>query len=162
MIILVDTREQHPFFYDKAGHAEYQDIELKTVTLKTGDYSIEGMSLPGDGPSITIERKNPGDLFSSMGRGRARFEREIIRMSSFTFAALVTEIDYSGIFVNPPGLSGMSPKSVFRSMLAFATRWGVHCIACPDRTFAEKTTYLILKRFHDDRQPGGKFDFTNI
>jgi hypothetical protein len=28
--------------------------------------------------------------------------------------------------------------------------------------FAEKTTYHILKRFHDGRQPGGKFDFTNI
>lgn len=162
MIILVDTREQHPFFYDKSGHAGYKNLELKTVTLKTGDYSVKGMSVPGSGPSITVERKNPADLFQSMGNDRDRFEREIIRMSRFTFAALVTEIDYPGIFINPPALSEMNPKAVFRSMLAFAIRWGIHCFPCPDRTFAEKTTYLILKRFHDDRKSGGKFDLNHI
>lgn len=162
MVIYVDTREQNPFFYDKMDHPEFPDLELKTVTLKTGDYSIQGMSDPSDGPSITIERKNPSDLFGSMGQGRERFEREIIRMSKFTYAALVLETDFSGMFTNPPELTRMLPKSVFRSIIAFSMRWGIHCFPCPDRSFAEKTTYLILKRFWDDRQPDGKFYFNNI
>lgn len=162
MIVLIDTREQNPFFYDKSEHPDFKNLKLKTVTLKTGDYSIAGMSVPGSGPSVTIERKNPSDLFQSMGNDRERFEREIIRMSRFTFAALVTEIDYRGIFTSPPVLSEMNPKSVFRSMLAFAQRWNIHCFPCPDRGFAEKTTLILLKRFWDDNKPGGKYDTTNV
>lgn len=162
MIILIDTREQTPYFYDKSEHPDFKNLELKTATLKTGDYSIQGMSSPGAGPSITIERKNPADLFSSMGTDRKRFEREIIRMSRFTFAALVTEIDYYGIFNDPPELSQMLPKSVFRSMIAFAQRWNIHVYPCPGRGFAEKTTLILLKRFYDDNKPGGKYDTTNV
>lgn len=162
MIIIVDTREQNPFFFDKAEHPEFKNLRLKNAALKTGDYSIDGMETPGAGPSITIERKNPADLFQSMGTDRARFEREIIRMSRFTFAALVIEMDYKGIFISPPALSLMNPKAVFRSIIAFSTRWGIHCFPCPGRAFAEKTTYNILKRFYDDRKPGGTFDLHNI
>jgi len=162
MIILIDNREQNPFFYDKAGHPDYKGITLKNTTLKTGDYSIKGMSMPGSGPSITIERKNPGDLFQSMGKGRERFEREIIRMSRFSFAALVTEIDFRDMFTKPPELTNMKPKAVFRSMLAFSARWNIHVFPCPGRGFAEKTALILLQRFWEDNGPGGKYDLTNV
>ena len=163
LTVLIDTREQNPYFF---GHSkddpEYKGVLFESASLKTGDYSIHGMSTPGAGPSITIERKNPADLFQSMGNDRARFEKEWIRMARFDYAALVIELDYYSIYAAPPDLSQMRPKSVFRSIIAISQRWGIHCFPCRDRGMAEKTTLIILKRFWEDRKPGGKFDLTNI
>ena len=162
MTIIVDTREQNPYFYDKQGNPDF-DMIIKSTGLKTGDYSIENFSDPDQHPqTICVERKNPDDLFQSMGRDRDRFTREIARMSRFTFPALVIEIDYGGIFVDPPPLTRMSPKSVFRSIITFTQRYRIHCFPCPGRQFAERTTYLLLRRFYDDRQPGGPCNFEGI
>lgn len=163
MTVIIDTREQNPYFY---GHAkddpDYVGVRFEMATLKTGDYSIKGMSVPGEGPSITIERKNPSDLFLSMGKDRERFEKEWYRMADFDYAALVIELDYHSIYTAPPELSKMRSKAVFRSIIAISQRWGIHCFPCRDRGMGEKTTLILLKRFWEDRKPGGKFDLTQI
>lgn len=155
-VILIDKREQRPFFYDKEGSQKFPDLKYEWATLKTGDYSVKGMSCPGENkPSIAIERKELSDLFSSTGNGRERFEKEFKRLSDFDYAALVIESDFTAIFKNPPPLSQMKPKSVFRTIIAWGQRFGVHCFPCPSRSFAEKTTFLLLTRFWKDNQPGG-------
>ena len=113
--------------------------------LKTGDYSIKGLE-----DKITIERKTLTDLFGSTGNGRKRLEAEFQRMQSFDYAAIVVESSLAGIFTNPPARSKMSPKSVFRTLIAWSQRYRVHVWPMWNREAAERVTYLILKRFYDD------------
>ena len=166
LTILIDTREQQPYFYGHAQQAEtdpeYRGVLFESATLKTGDYSIKGMTDPEKGPSITIERKNPSDLFLSMGTDRERFEKEWHRMAAFDFSALVIELDYHSVYTAPPELSKMRSKAVFRSIIAISQRYNIHCYPCKNRAMAEKTTLILLKRFWNDRKKGGKFDISNI
>jgi ERCC4-type nuclease len=151
--VLVDTREQQPFFYDKIGHRDFPDLKIKTATLNAGDYSIEDMSTPSPiGPSIALERKNFNDLFGSLGRGRERFERECQRLSEFTYSAIIIERDLGAIFTDPPETSSMNPRALYRSLIAFSTRYGICVWACLNRSMAEKTTFLLLHRFYTDNK----------
>jgi ERCC4-type nuclease len=161
-LILIDTREQLPVLFDKVGDPDFPNLQYEFATLKTGDYSIEGMSTPDDSHSICIERKSLPDLFQSFGRGRERFECEIQRMSKFDHAELVIEADFQTIFQDPPPLSQMLPKTVYRSILAFSQRYGFKPWPCPNRSFTEKHIFLTLNRFWDDRQRGGKMEFCKI
>lgn len=154
--IIIDNREQRPFFYSHADSYAFPGLSFQFGTLQTGDYSISGYTSPDCKHSICVERKSLADLFGSMGRGRERLEREFIRMHEFDYAALIIEADLRTIIKDPPIASSMNPKSVFRSLLAFSQRYNIHVWPCPSRIFAERCTYLILKRFWDDRQPCGK------
>ena len=72
--IVVDTREQLPLW---AGNRK---------TLKTGDYSIEGYE-----NKIAVERKSLADLAGSLGKGHARFRRELERAKELDYFAIVVE-----------------------------------------------------------------------
>jgi ERCC4-type nuclease len=160
--VIIDTREQAPVLYDCAGAPGYEDLQIETGTLRTGDYSISGMESPSCRHSITIERKSLPDLFGSTGRGRDRFERECIRMMEYDHAEIVVEADLATIFSTPPPASSMLPKSVYRTILAFSQRYKIQAWWCPNRQFAERHIYLTLKRFYTDRLPGGKMEFCKI
>lgn len=160
--ILIDSREQLPFFLDRIGDPNFPGLQIEFLGLQTGDYSLEGMSDPSCLHSVVVERKSISDLFQSTGKGRARFEREYARMSKFDHAALIVEADLKTVFNNPPPLSQMLPKSVFRSILAWSQRYGVHPWFCPNRQFAEKTTFLLLQRFWLDRQKDDAIRFKKL
>lgn len=160
--IIVDSREQKPFFISHCDDYKFPGLRYEIGALKTGDYSIKGMDSPSCQHSITIERKSLDDLFGSTGRGRARLEREFIRMADFDHAEFVIEADLKTIFKDPPPLSAMKPKTVYRTMLAFSQRYGVKVWPCPSRWFAEQHTFLTLQRFWNDRQINGKMEFCKI
>lgn len=162
MILLIDSREQNPVLWDKVGDSAFPGLDFEFTALKTGDYSIKGMETPDQPHSICIERKSLSDLFLSLGRGRGRFERELQRMSEFDHAELVIEADWKTIFLSPPPLSQMLPKSVYRSVLAFSQRHKINPWPCPNRSFAERHIWLTLNRFWLDRQPNGKMEFSKI
>jgi ERCC4-type nuclease len=161
--VIIDNREQLPLLFDKVGDDRFPGLQIEFGTLQTGDYSIVGMSDPYQHQhSITIERKSLADLFGSTGRGRARLEREFERMAEFDHAEFVVEGDLRQVFLSPPPLSQMLPKSVYRTVLAFSQRYGVAPWFCPDRAFAEKHIYLSLMRFYADRQREGALEFCKI
>lgn len=143
--------------WDKEGDPSFPGLEIEWGTLKTGDYSIKGMDTPDCKHSVCVERKSLPDLFGSTGRGRGRLKAEFERMAEFDCALFVIESDWREIFRNPPPLSQMSPKSVYRTIMRFSSRYDVHIWACPNRNFAERHTFLALKGFYDDRQLGGIF-----
>ena len=157
MKIIIDNREQKAMLWDKEGDPHFPGLQVEWGTLKTGDYSIKGMDTPDCQQSVCIERKSMTDLFGSTGRGRERLKKEFERMAEFDCALFVIEADLKAIFRDPPTLSQMRPKTVYRTLLAFSQRYGVGIWPCPNRNFAERHTYLALKRFYDDRQPGGVF-----
>ncbi len=142
--IIVDTRET--LAYSFASVLFKNDIltlpGIKYKALKTGDYSLEGFE-----NQITIERKELSDLFGSTGRNRARFQREFERMSEFEYAALMIEGSLSTIFKHPPEYTQMNSKSVYRTLVSWSVKYNVAVWPCPDRVFAEKTTFLLLQNF---------------
>ena len=139
--ILIDSREQKKYTFENINPKP----KTKIIGLSTGDYSLDGFV-----DHIVIERKEKNDLFSSMGKNRDRFKKEIIRMSEFDYAGLVIETSLAGIFTNPPSRSHMSSKAVFRSLISFSIKQNIHVWPMWDRASAEKVTYLILRRYYDD------------
>ena len=141
MTVIVDTREQQPYLFE--GIAPVGTVF--TDTLSTGDYSIQGCE-----HEICIERKTCSDAFGTFGRGRERFERELLRMQQYKFAAVIIEADWHTILRIYPTIK-FTPKAFHSSVIAWQQRFGVHFWTCPSRTFAERTTYRILERWWKDK-----------
>lgn len=152
--ILIDTREQHPYtFQGILADAKHGRVPLivhtEIATLKTGDYSIDSME-----HLVCVERKSLADAYGTFGGGRERFERELERMLEFDHAAVVIESSMRYALENPPLGSGLSPKSMWRSVNAWEQRYGVHFHWCDDRFLAERKTWNILKRYWHDVKEG--------
>jgi ERCC4-type nuclease len=77
--ILIDTREQRPYTFSAA-------IPTRRTRLFYGDYSLEGMV-----GRVAIERKSLGDWVSTITHSRARFTRELEKLSTFEWAYVVVE-----------------------------------------------------------------------
>jgi ERCC4-type nuclease len=146
--VVIDTREQLPFtFQDLRADAKDGRRLLRVPTaccsLATGDYSLAGLE-----NQLAIERKSLVDLFATLGSRRERFQRELERLATYPFAAVVIEADWATIIRHPPERSRLLPKTVFRSVIAWQLRYPrVHWWTCPNRGFAEVTTFRLLERF---------------
>lgn len=77
LTFLIDSREKKPFTF--TGTSE-------VVGLQTCDYSVKGLE-----NLIGIERKELADLHGCIGFARDRFERELERMRSLPYRAVVVE-----------------------------------------------------------------------
>lgn len=146
--VVVDTREQIPFSF--AGiRADCNQGRLPVIVqttrkgLASGDYSVEGFE-----SRVAVERKGLGDLFSTLGQSRRRFQSELLRLSTYDFAAVIVEADWGTIFNQPPTRSRLNPKTIFRSVIAWRIRYPrIHWEMCPGRKFAEIVTFRLLERF---------------
>ena len=145
LVIIRDTREQRGWNF--ACIAPPPIVEV--ATLRTGDYSLLGYE-----DQICVERKSHLDACGTFGRGRDRWERELERMRSYRFAAVILEVDWHTIVCRPPARSKLNPKTIHASIIAWQQRFGVHFWTCPNREFAERTTYRILERFWKEMQTG--------
>ncbi len=147
-VVLIDTREQLPFTFadipaDKEFGGGFWRIKTERGTVPSGDYSLAGQA-----DRVAVERKSVADLFSTLSAGRDRFVRELERLAAYQFAAVVIEGDWTEITTAPPARSQLPPRIVYRSVLAWQQRYPrVHWWACPDRRFAEVTTFRILERY---------------
>ena len=131
LVVAVDTREQKPYRFSKS--------EVKT--LPTGDYSIIGLE-----DRITIERKTKADAYASLGQGRARFKRELERLSQFDFAAIVIEASLPD-FLQAPAFSCMNPKAALKSLIAWSVRYHVHVFFAGDRRHGHALTRQLLEKY---------------
>ncbi len=79
--VVIDTRENDALFkkLPKGLHVVRDKLDI-------GDYSVRGFE-----HSITIERKNLSDLYMSMGKERANFEKRISKMAGMERAYLLIE-----------------------------------------------------------------------
>jgi DNA excision repair protein ERCC-4 len=151
--VIVDSREQSPFSFRgfrSDAKDKHRPIVVRTAVaaLKSGDYSIEGFE-----SRIAVERKSLVDLYGTLGGGRERFERELQRLNEMEFAAVVIEAGWSSILGSPPPQSKLSPKTVFRSVIAWQQRFpGIHWWALDTRHLAEHCCFRILERFWNVEQ----------
>lgn len=145
--VIVDSREQWPYSFqgyttDAAKKNRPWIIPLEVAGLRTGDYSLKGFE-----NQIAIERKSLADLYSTLGQNRDRFQREFERLAEMEFAALVIEADWGSIIGEKPERSKLHPKVMYRTLLSWQERYGVHVMPMPTRGFAERTTLRMLETF---------------
>ena len=151
--ILVDDREKHPYRFqglcsDQSAGGLPLLVKYDVRRLATGDYTLLGWE-----NSVAIERKSTEDAYQTFGKGRARFERELDRLNAMQFAAVVIENDWGVLLSQPPPMSQLDPKTVFRSVIAWQQRYpNVHWWMVPSRAAAEVVTLRILERFWKERQ----------
>jgi len=136
MIIVVDTQEQTPYTF------EYYGVTTESRKLKSGDYSVAGYE-----DQVSVERKTHSDAFGSLGKGRARFKREMIRLSEYRYAAIIIECNLSSFLERPP-CSSMNPIAAINSLISFDIKYGVRAIFAGSRGLAEAYTFRLLQKFY--------------
>lgn len=136
MKIVIDTREQAPYSFDK-----YQ-VKLTSRTLPAGDYS-----LPGFEDRVAIERKSLDDLISClMNSNRDRFERELQRASHYDLFCVIVEAPMLDVS-RGNYRSNMKPHSALQSLVTFQVRYRVPFMWCGDRAGGEYITYSLLSKY---------------
>jgi len=136
LTILVDSREQAPYHFDR-----YPNVTVHRVALETGDYSLPGLE-----HVVCVERKSVDDLIQCLCRERSRFERELARMRSYVVKAVVCECTLEDIAWGRYK-SQMNPESALQSVFAFAVRYGVDFVWAGNRRGGEYATHAILHRY---------------
>src|SRR5580704_8816751 len=84
--VLVDRREQRPLNLPNSEPA----------TLTTGDYSIRTADHDYR-DRIAVERKSLEDLYGCFGQSRERFSRELERLATYPYPAIVVEASWSDV-----------------------------------------------------------------
>ncbi|MYM92552.1 ERCC4 domain-containing protein [Duganella vulcania] len=140
-VVLVDTREQMPF--DLARFSNWLS-GVKTATLDTGDYSIEGME-----HLICLERKSLNDLVGTLMHQRGRFFRQLERMQAFPYRAILVEASYAEV-KSPYNFTqdvAAHPNGVSGSLDALEVRFGVPVIyTSTNRALAEEKAASWLSK----------------
>lgn len=139
--IVIDSREQKP----------YEFLGATVKALPSGDYSVAGME-----NRVAVERKTLADAFGSLGRCRARFEREMERLSKLDFAAVVIEATLEEFLRGGP-YSQMNPKAAVNSLIAWSVRFRIPVFFAGGRRYARSLTYRLLEKFwkYQSEKPHG-------
>jgi len=165
LTIIIDTREQGPFFGIPSD--DYITVQRK---LDTGDYSIKGFE-----HLITIERKEVSDFVGSLTHERERFERELERMVPMERKYLVVEATWGmiegfakhGRKKTDKGFRTVRPlkkgrtfnvpsKALFQSVVALTLKYGVIPFFARDRAEAELFTLSVLEKYYKYKREGQK------
>lgn len=136
LVVLVDSREQRPFTFDAPT---LPAVEVQRATLKTGDYSLEGLE-----SLAAVERKSLDDLVGCLCRGRARFERELVRGASMARFMVVVESPWLDL-ARGKYRSRMNPLSAVESVMALQARHCTPFIFAGSREAAQYLTFSWLK-----------------
>ncbi len=135
---IVDTREQLPL---DLRWRDGQFLMTKRGTLKTADYSIEGLE-----DKIAIERKSLQDLIGCIGKGRERFERCLDRMRTFPVRCVVVEGTWTQI-ERRQYVGMVHPNAVIGSILGWITS-GIPFLLVDSRDRASEYVARLLVHGH--------------
>lgn len=146
--IAVDDREGLPYRFSEILSDSKVPLLVQTneQRLATGDYSIVGLE-----SEVAIERKSKEDAYRSFTAERRLHIQKLERMATMRFSAVVVECSWHELLFDPPYESRANPKSVFRSILAWMTRYPSHWVLAPNRAFGERLTFRLLERYWKDR-----------
>lgn len=142
LIIIIDTRETWPLEFSP---------EIRTVRKKLdeGDYSLVGYE-----DRISIERKTLSDLCGSLGKGRERFERELLRLARYEFAAIIIESNWKTIIRGSFPFSRMKPAPIIGSLMSFVLKHGIFPITAENHEIAGILTEKLLLKFEEYARKG--------
>ncbi len=145
-VVLVDTRERTPLPLFKQ-HPNWIG-GVRPATLKTGDYSVEGME-----NLLALERKTLPDAVNSTITSRKRFIRACERLALFRWKAILVEASYEDL-KNPYEdlddlVTGAHPNAVCGTLDAIEAKFGIPIIyTARNRSLAtERAASWLSKHF---------------
>ena len=154
--IIIDTREQLPY--------QFVGCPVQDSTLHTGDYSVTGLE-----NWVGVERKSLGDYWGCLGKGRKRFEAELVRArDTIAHFLVVIEAPFCDLpegYLYYDGREGRAKRSLIpgeraeNSAHAWAIMYGVHFLWAGTREAGERGCLNWLKmglriKRHADREAG--------
>jgi len=130
--IIVDSREQKPFKFDK-----YTLIESK---LEYGDYSLHPSN------KLAIERKSLSDLYGTLSGGRERFEREIQKAKKMEgYIVVVVESTLNNMMYQKQKFGKASGEFIAHNMRQLIRKYdNLQFVFCDGREEARDKTIHIL------------------
>ena len=151
MVIVIDTREQHPLDF-----SFWKDVKIQRRELWPGDYTVLGGA-----QYLAIERKSVSDLVGTMKTGYAgigsttpkRFDRELMALHS-----VIARGGRAFVLVEPDGPLGtvcpafeqikahsyrsiIAPDKVFAFIQSIRSGWRVPVIMTDSRTQSAEIVY---------------------
>jgi len=115
--------------------------------LKTGDYTVEGIE-----DIFTIEKKSTvNEIFMNFGRGRARFYREIKRLSEYKHPFIIVDATPEMIMCGSP-YSKLSPSNVISCLLGIQIKYHIPIIYAG--RVGEDLAYDIMRKVWNYSQTG--------
>ena len=136
LTIIEDTREQTPLDF-----SAFPFVTVERGTLHSGDYSVKGYE-----ERFAIERKSLADLLGTITHGHARFERELQRLMSFQYAAVVVEAPEIDLRTGKYR-SLLLPRAAVGMITAFEVRYRIPFHFCGTRTMAAQRIYELAYYF---------------
>ena len=147
--ILVDNREKEGFrwWFDEDDFC----AGSRLATISTGDYTIEGLE-----DIVCIERKrNTAELSQNLIEDR--FFKELVRMQSFKYRAIVCEFNMFSI-INFPYSSGIpqsklkfikiTPQFILSKITEIQVKYNVSFVFCDNAEYAMKYVRAFLKKIY--------------
>jgi len=131
--IVIDTREQQPYTFACSAVQR---------ALDAGDYSVAGCE-----SQIAVERKSLPDFVRTVIHDRERFQSELDKLASYTFACIVVEADLDEVLrgLKQSELRMVTPAAVLGSALHIAMRYRVPVYWCGSRQAACAFTEAFLR-----------------
>ena len=147
-VVLVDTREQRPWF---GGPVRGFEFETARATLPTGDYTLDGLH-----ERVLVERKSLPDLLNCVTRDRERFERELQRLADATeerwlFVEASRHEVEEGRY-----LSRVAPSAVVGSLQSWSVDYGVKVWFAGSAQLAERDALRLFLRVERRQQCANK------
>jgi ERCC4-type nuclease len=138
MIILVDTREQLPY---------WTAPDCAKATLLVGDYTTAHLF-----HKIHVERKSPQDWYNTIVRNHARFRREVLRAQDNGIELVLVIESSRKDFINKKFPQGerrdIKPETLDRICSTVSRRYQLKMIWCSGgRVQARKRVYKLLKQW---------------
>jgi ERCC4-type nuclease len=138
-VIVVDTREQNPFSFDRFS-AWFSGIEKRPLNL--GDYSVAGRE-----ETCVVERKDLNDLVRSFHVERSVFVERLRRMSTFPDRLLVITAALSQVksrYEHSPA----NPNQITQSLVATLAGLRVPFLCVENHELGEEIIASYLYQVH--------------
>jgi ERCC4-type nuclease len=116
--------------------------EIKVEKLPVGDYGCEYVN--GYRPPVSFERKSKGDLFNTMGRGYARFKREIELAKELNIRLIIIIEATMTSVLKGFEKSDLSGISIIRKLMTLWIKHNIYPVFCKDR---EEMSLYIYELF---------------
>lgn len=147
--IIIDTREQRPWAFDDLHIRGIKSLPTVRGTLRTGDYSIQGLE-----DLVCIERKSAEDLYGTLVGGHDRFSRELERMRAFKYKYLVIESSPTKFIKYVDHWRDFGKlDTIIQSLCAWPLEFGVKPRWCKDRDSAmDYVARLALHIYGEENQ----------
>jgi ERCC4-type nuclease len=134
--IIIDTREQEGYSFDSR-----LAVTMRRA-LPAGDYSVAGLE-----GLVAVERKSLDDFVSTVIHNRARFRKELQKLTGYRAACIVVEAGVLEVLLGRYR-GGAHPNAVLGSALSIILDYGIPVFFCSSRQAACQFVQAYLLAAH--------------